>query len=165
MVELERRCAVMNENYANDMSIKLKQINLSEDEKYFHKTFLCTPITPPPMISAMGNPSTIMAPPPASASYAVAGVPLSPPPMRVGTPVGSLNIPSGSNHAIDYHIPRTASMPPSYDSQEVTREDLTVGATQDMFYAATTEHLYAAANVYHSRVPTQPLSMELPSQP
>lgn len=48
LIELERRCAVMNENYANDMALKLKHINLVEDERRFTRTYMSIPIAPPP---------------------------------------------------------------------------------------------------------------------
>lgn len=160
MVELERRCAVMNENYANDMGIKLKQINLTEDEKYFHKTFLTAPITPPPLTSSSMLPTT-MAPPAVPASFAMA------PPLRVGTPAHSLNLASGSNNAIDYQaIPRTLSMPPSYDSQGATGDDIhimghgsSVGSLSNAPFAMALD-----AGAYHSRQCTA-APLEIPSQP
>lgn len=150
----------MNENYANDMGIKLKQINLTEDEKYFHKTFLTAPITPPPLTSSM---LPTMAPPAVTASFAMA------PPPRVGTPAHSLNLASGSNNAIDYQaIPRTLSMPPSYDSQGATGDDIhiighgSVGSLSNAPFAMALD-AGAGASAYHSRQCTAPV--EIPSQP
>lgn len=40
LIELERRCAMMNENYANEMGSKLKRINLLEDERSYDGTFM-----------------------------------------------------------------------------------------------------------------------------
>jgi hypothetical protein len=53
LIELERRCAVMNENYANDMALKLKNINLVEDERRFTRAFMAWPIPPPPIESRL----------------------------------------------------------------------------------------------------------------
>ena len=77
----------MNENYANEMSLKLKQINLSHDEHHFAQQYMQTLLPPPP------NPATIETSPVVGSERFHAAM------MTVG------------------EIPRTLSMPPAYESQ------------------------------------------------
>jgi len=97
MIELERRCAIMNENYASDMAGKLKRINLVDDEQKFTNIFMSVPLVPPqlPIMTVVSNPKADVdqqASPLLSAG-------LSPVPIA------------------NAEIPRTLSMPPAYESQ------------------------------------------------
>jgi hypothetical protein len=125
LIELERRCAVMNENYANDMALKLKSINLVDDERRFTQIFMSNPLPPPGIAQPV-----IMTP---------GGRPRTPLP----------NLPS---MAAD--IPRTVSMPPSYESpyESVHQRCATGSAILGG---------YGLESAIHSRQPT----LETPSQP
>lgn len=113
LIELERRCAVMNENYANDMAYKLKTINLIGDEQRFTGAFLSVALIPPlPPQLAVATPMTTVSPP----SMATTPESLLSHGQRATT-IGSPTI---------SEIPRTLSMPPAYESQ-ASGDDLAIG--------------------------------------
>ena len=55
LIDLERRCAAMNESYANEMATKLKQINLQEDDRVFASCHIQSANSVPPPVA--GNSS------------------------------------------------------------------------------------------------------------
>lgn len=103
MVELERRCAIMNENYASDMAGKLKRINLVDDEQKFTNIFMSVPLVPPqlPIMTVVSNPRG-----------------------NANQPA-DLVLTSGLSPApvVNAEIPRTLSMPPAYESQASATEN------------------------------------------
>ena len=105
LIELERRCAVMNEGFANEMALKLKRVNVTEDDRNFHLRFLDIPrplISP--SIAALDAATTVL---PAT-TYST------PQRAELVTPT-----PSNVTQQIPIsEIPRTYSMPPAYQSQE-----------------------------------------------
>lgn len=114
LIELERRCAVMNENYASDMAQKLKQINLVEDERRFTRAYVEIPLPPP--VAAI--PSAIAIAPPAvtvSRHY-------HPPSSNVMTQTMVVPLTVPSQPPLASEIPRTLSMPPAYESQASTTD-------------------------------------------
>lgn len=131
----------MNENYANDMALKLKRINLIEDEQRFTDVFMSIPLPPPP---------------------------LAPPAMSIATPSANLAAIRNANTANPGHahaapspsdIPRTLSMPPAYESQGSAGLPDLVG--NQYHGAASTNMLPNAAAGHHSRQ----ITLEVPSQP
>lgn len=118
LIELERRCAVMNENYANDMACKLKTINLIGDEQRFTSAFLSVALAPPPLPAqlVLTTPMTTTSPP----SMVTTPEALPPPLASHGPRATTVGSPTSGE------IPRTLSMPPAYESQ-ASGDELAIG--------------------------------------
>lgn len=157
LIELERRCAIMNENYAGEMALKLKQINLLSDEQKFSDAFMSAPVAPPlitvctPMV---GNLTPLM----------TNGIMTGPsqrnnpecfaPVITAATNPTALALPATVIPPAD--IPRTLSMPPAYESQTST-------ALAEFAHhgGAVSSQAISNAVVVHQRN----LTAEIPSQP
>lgn len=152
----------MNENYAGEMALKLKQINLLADEQKFSDAFMSVPVALP--LSNMSIPMTL---------NTIINAPASPPTIATNPTVvvgdkatGPLSLPIPSHFqptatvvTPTLEIPRTLSMPPAYESQTST-------ALTDLAH-----HGGAVSTHAISTVPAMPilhhrnLTAEIPSQP
>jgi len=151
MIELERRCAVMNENYANDMALKLKQVDLQKDEQRFTTVFAPPKLTHNMLILERD------APIPLTAAF---------------TPATSKNqtqqqpeIKAQKQLVSPTVIPRAPSMPPAYESHPVS---LPVAALSHAPMAAPVYPMFAASSDSFNEVPrSRQLTKEycVPSHP
>lgn len=121
MVELEKRCAHMDEGFGCEMSGRLRDVDLSMDEHGFVRAFLSVPLPPPPVphLPPSGAASVMFGIQPANAESRTN-------PFHNST--GNMLINNGSDGCIldasdvprqsHQHHCKTASgmMPPAYDS-------------------------------------------------
>lgn len=102
----------MNEGFANEMALKLKQINLLEDERAFSRKYMEIPL-PPPMVETPR--SMNMVSPTSNPTLNPAGTQ---PAVTAGN--GCHNHMLSQTVPAANEIPRTLSMPPAYESRAST---------------------------------------------
>lgn len=122
LVELERRCVAMNEEFGEEMSARVRNVRLADDERAFVNAFCSSPLPPPPaplLASAYSNSALFQM---RMTDEAVASRAASSHLNSADLPRGAESVPMMSNN-------RTISMmadcpPPAYESIKTSDTDL-----------------------------------------
>lgn len=103
----------MSEGFANEMALKLKQINLLDDERAFTRKYMEVPL-PPPLIETPQSMNILTSTFNQTLTHAGAQ------PAAMITPIHCHNNIVSQTSPTANEIPRTLSMPPAYESRAST---------------------------------------------
>ncbi len=158
LIELERRCAVMNDSFASEMIGKLKGIDLSRDDQRYIMAFLSTPLAVP----VISTPTAMVM---NSAPLASASAVIRPQtPSYMAMHAHSHHQPSPQQHATPHAtLPLSTSMPPSYESQNGAKSIDSLPGLTALYHDTGSAVLlsYDNSQEHHSRQAT----IEGPSHP
>lgn len=144
LIELERRCASMDERYASEMVTKLKQIDLNADDKHFTRTHIDSGISTGAMVSLLPT-ST-----PTSAVVIIPG-----PKNLITTPTTPKeqldNCPPRYTHESSYpiipEVVHEAILPPAYSVEQLDNQASYTDLSRSMGTISQNNLVYSTGNV------------------
>lgn len=151
LIELERRCASMDERYASEMVTKLKQIDLNADDKHFTKTHIDSGISTGAMVSLLPTATSSATPVIIPGPKNIITTPCTPKQPLDNYPPRYTH---ESNYPIVPDVVHEAILPPAYSVEQLEHQasytDLSQQLSRSMGTLSQNNLVYSAGNVAYS---------------